>query len=371
MIDRRTWLGGAIGLSLTSQLRGAIPVHQRRTIFGVNCFDLFYRSANGRGFTDPYPILKPLADHGIKFVRFNGGFFWPNDWRKFDQDPAHFTGLMDQVVEAAERADVGLVPSIIWFPAGVSDYVGEAQSAWGDPASHTWTFAEQYIRNLVSRYKGSAAIWMWEFGNEFNAFADFVGSERYFPPVNVKFGTPAKRTAADRLTSREVQTAFGHFAEIVRSLDGTRPISSGAHFPRARMMNDARGIGAPDTPVQLRDALKLSLSGETDMLSVHLYQESLKGRFAQQGTNFSQLLSVVRAAADAKGAGMFVGEFGLPSNAQDHSPAVLHDMIAAIQANRADYAALWNYDYWPDDPYTVSFTSDRAWQLAALGKANL
>ena len=52
------------------------------------------------------------------------------------------------------------------------DLVGEPRNQWGNPQSKTRQFMRTYIREVVSRYVNSPAIWGWEFGNEYNLSLD-------------------------------------------------------------------------------------------------------------------------------------------------------------------------------------------------------
>lgn len=370
-IDRRTLLAVAAGALVAPRAASGVGRRRRRTVFGVNYYDVFYRSFTRRGFNDPLAGFRRLADNGIRFARIGAGPQWPTEWKAFEADRAKYLGQLDQVVAAAEKTGVGLVPSLVWYPGGLSDFVGEPMSAWANLRSKSWAFADRHIAMMLDRYATSDAVWMWEFSNEFDTFADMKMSERFIPKVNVALGTPARRSSADRITRAGVATAYAHFAALVRAVDRARPISSGSNLPRARLMNAGLGRTDLDTPAQLGEALAVSLAGATDMLSVHLYPQSIADRFTPRGTDYAAILRAARTAADRKGAGLFVGEFGFARTSDTSGdPAKLARMIAAIRAARADYAAMWVYDYIHGDPYGIEPVPEHAWMLKALGAAN-
>ena len=62
------------------------------------------------------------------------------------------------------------------------DLVGEPRNQWGNPESKTRQFMRTYIREVVSRYVNSPAIWGWEFGNEYNLSLDTPDRWRTLPP---------------------------------------------------------------------------------------------------------------------------------------------------------------------------------------------
>ena len=67
---------------------------------------------------------------------------------------------------------MSIVPSFFWHTACLPDLVGEPRNQWGNPDSKTIAFMRQYTRDVVSRYANSPAIWIWEFGNEYDLAAD-------------------------------------------------------------------------------------------------------------------------------------------------------------------------------------------------------
>jgi hypothetical protein len=85
-------------------------------------------------------------------------------------------------VHAAEESNVGLIADLFWKSYAVPDLVGEPRGQWGNAQSKTRQFMRTYIREVVSRYVNSPAIWGWEFGNEYNLSLDSPDAWRNLPP---------------------------------------------------------------------------------------------------------------------------------------------------------------------------------------------
>lgn len=375
--SRRSLLKGLAASGLAIPLpagRGHAAAPPRRsTLFGVNCYDLYNDYLhNPRQVKDPVRRLEELARQQIPFVRFAAGPHWPNSWVPFDKDPESVFSRLDRIIRGAETVGIQLVPTLIWSSSGLSDHMGEPVSAWGDAQSRTRTHARHYARQIISRYKGSPAILAWEASNEFNSFVNRQESERFWPPVNIARGTPAERTAADRIGWRHVAGQYTDIAEIVHSLDPGRSYSTGANIPRAYMMNAGEGRKTPDTPAQYAKALELSLAGNADMLSLHLYAHALLNRFGDSGeAGYLRMVQIARQVADVHSAKLFVGEFGVrKSDNPEADKAEFQRQMAAIREGGADYAAIWVYDLGFSPEWSVTASNDRSWQLDLLRHAN-
>lgn len=370
MFNRRQMLGGAIAsAACASALPAAPPV--RKTRFGINCFDLFLRPfrAPADPRNDPRRRLEPLAKAGLSFVRFPGGGFWPNDWKKSLPDHEASIRTMDRIFDAADAFGIGCIPSLFWYVPGLSDAIGLPLGSWNDPASPTWAAADRYIDLMVPRY-ANRSITMWEFGNEFDLSANWPGSERYFPKVNPSRGTLAHRSVQDRYTAEDVSRAYERFARRVRRYDRQHPIDGGSSIPRPTLIRDRKGLKTLDDASAYEQALGLFLPGDIDVLSVHIYPSSLR-RIRKGGASYAELLGIARKVADRHGAKLFVGEFGMAEGTTSDDRKELDKQIQAIVDAGADYAALWVYDFDMDRRrWSVDPGGPRAWQFDALAAAN-
>lgn len=338
---------------------------------GVNTFDLFYRTITNPGDTTYRDTLKTLQDNGIPFVRFAGCGFWPRDMKLYREDPEKYFALMDAVVKSAEEHKVGLIPSFFWFYAAVPDMCGEPMDAWGDPKSKTTEFMRKYTRELVTRYRNSPAIWGWEFGNEFSLAADLPNAKDFRPGIHPELGTPTTRSDRDDLTHKMIRTAFVEFAKEVRKLDAHRIIITGNSFPRPSAWHQMRDHNwDQDTREQYEEMLLGDNPDPMNTLCGHMYTD-MPTRFGSPIT-FDKLLSTTMEISRKAKKPLFVGEFGAQRQPDPEATRKLFaEMISALEKNQVPMAALWVFDYGPQDKnWNVTATNERSWQLTAIANAN-
>jgi len=220
----------------------------------------------------------------------------------------------------------------------------------------------EYTRELVSRYSKSSAIWGWEFGNEYNLAADLPNASEHRPPVAPAVGTPAHRTAEDDLTHAAIRVALREFALEVRKYDAERIISSGNAFPRVSAWHQAKEKSwQSDTPEQFAEMLAADNPAPISTLSVRGYDLA---------TDIGRLDQALRVT-HATGKPLFVGEFGVPRQANEDPKIKFTKILSAIETNHIALSALWVFDF--DDQandWNVNPMNDRRWQLDAIQEAN-
>lgn len=324
---------------------------------GVNYFDAFYRHLVKPEDTTYEAGFQALEAAHIPFCRLCGGGFWPNDQRLYQQDKAEFFRRFDAVVRSAERHHVGLIPSLFWNAATVPDLMGEPVSAWGDPASKTRAYMRAYVRDVVTRYRTSPALWGWEFSNEMNLGADLPNASEHRPSVVPSLGTPATRTAKDEWSYALMRATFAAFAREVRRYDAHRLIDTGDGLPRpAAWHNETEKTWIPDTPEQWAQVLRLDNPDPVSAVSVHAYDQD------------EPFLRRAAAIARRLHKPLFVGEFGAPGPPSE-SRAGFATFLTAIEQEKVPLAAVWVFDR-AGDTFSITPTNDRAYQLQALTAAN-
>lgn len=317
---------------------------------GVNYYDAFVRTLVQADDTSYLAGFDTLRAHGIPFARISIAAFWAKGQRQFLDDQGEYLRRLDGVVRAAEDAGVGLVPSFFWAYWTVPDLVGEPMRAWGSPVSKTQAFLREFTRTIVTRYKDSPAIWMWEFGNEFNLAADLPEVAEVLPPLAPGEGTPETREISrDLLTTEDVLSALKAFADTVRSIDPERPITSGHAIPRPRAesLRATRGWATLDSREISLEGLKLQHPPGIDVVSVHVYPEAINEvRFADGHlSSYAELFALYQGT----GKPLFVGEFGaftgqVPAlDTEEKTLAEFRALLDAIVKSDVPLAAAWNF----------------------------
>jgi len=350
---------GAAGPGLSVRADGAlIRAGKPYRGIGVNYFDAFSRTLKDPNDTSYDRGFRALAKRGIPFARFMCCGFWPAENRLYlNRREAYFRRL-DRVVASAEFHGIGLIPSLFWHRSTVPDLVYEPCDQWGNPKSKTHEFLRTYTREVVMRYRGSRAIWGWEFGNEYNLSADLPNAATHRPPTPKRLGTPATRSARDELTRPMIRTAFAAFAREVRKHDPHRLITTGNSLPRASAWHQrAEGSWKADTPAQFAEILLGDHPNPMDAISVHVYKtpERLDGALA----------AAIRAKKP-----LFVGEFGVPGPASAENRKRFADLLGLIERSSVPLAALWVYDFARQRDWSVTASNARSYQLRAVAAAN-
>lgn len=346
---------------------------------GVNFFDCFMRmladdpaeaeAARARceaGFAE-------LRAFGIPFVRFNASGFYPKDWRLYQRDPQAYFARLDALVAAAEKHGVGLVPSLFWFVFTPPVLADEPVRAWGDPASKTHALMRRYVEEVAARYRGSPAIWAWEFGNEYNLGTDFPDQpalwKKWFHP---SLGMPAAPRPDERLTSAMMQAAWTAFAETARKLDPHRPLFTGNAMPRtaARHLRLEQSWAA-DT----RDAWIAELAWQNpdpvDALSVHFYPFPGDDGTGLKDAPLDGTLDACAEAARASGKPLWLGEFAAaPGSDLATRAEQWRAIIAALEKHGVTLAAAWVYDFPQQPDLTFSGRDETRVLLEILREAN-
>ena len=326
--------------------------------FGVNWYDVFLRCCENRDWQDYDSGFQQLAEAKIPFVRFIACGFWPQDARLYLDDREEFFRRLDLIVKSAEAHHVGLIPSLFWHTPTVCDLVGETCDQWGNPESKTHEYMRNYVRDVVTRYQDSPAIWGWEFANEYNLGANLPNANEHRPPVWPNLGTAASRSEKDEWTYEIIRTAFAAFGQEVRKYDPYRAITTGDSVVRAGAWHNwEEKSWTLDTLAQQIEMTIADNPAPIDLLSVHIYPDALP-----------QLPMALQAARQMRKP-LFVGEFGVPGP-PDKSEQGFRDLLKAIEDQGVPLAAMWTFGGQQQDTYTVAAEGDRAYQLRLLTAAN-
>ncbi len=326
---------------------------------GINYFDCFLRTLPNGTNTSYDAGFKTLAEYHIPFARFCATGFWPRDMQLYQSDRAEYFRRLDGIVRSAEKHSVGLIPSLFWHTSCVPDLVGEPVGAWADPQSKTCTWMRRYVREVVTRYQASPAIWAWEFGNEYSLAANLPNAKEHRAPVHPTLGTATNRTERDDLTFAMTRAAFIEFAKAVREHDAHRLVLTGDSFPRLSAWHqEHEGKWTHDTKAQFQEMLRKVNPDPVNGIGVHAYEDD--------DQRLAWLMEVSRELKKP----VFVGEFGA-QNATAAQVTKFHRLLKAITDAGVPLAALWVFELKQQPDFTVVPDGARAYQLEALRDWNL
>ena len=326
--------------------------------FGVNYFDAFFRTLSDPENTSYKAGFEELSGYGIPFARVMFTGFWPSDMKLYMENKEEYFQRMDGVVKSAEKNGIGLIPSLFWYDGCVPDLTGEPRDQWGNPESKTHAFMRNYIREVVTRYIDSPAIWGWEMGNEYNLAADLPNAAEHRPKIVPHLGTLTSRSRRDDLTHDMLHTAFTEFAKETRKYDSYRIISTGNSIPRASAWHQREeNTWTKDSPEQVFEILAGQNPDPVDVISIHTYQD-VQNRIPQ-------MMAMSRKLKKP----LFIGEFGVPG-AEAEAEKIFTDMLAMIEKELVPLAALWVYDFGRQTDYSVTGSNARSYQLKAIAEAN-
>ena len=292
----------------------------RKPFYGMGLcyYDGFLRTIRNAQYSAYAPSLKKIAASKIPFIRVPFSGFWPNELQVYQDKPDEYFREMDLFVKNCEENNIGIIADLFWTKFSVSDVVGESVNQIGNPASKTMEYARKYVRDVVSRYKDSPAIWGWEIGNEFNLAADL--DKQGEPPLGYPYvlaskGTPAQRGPADRITSQDVEVYFTEVEKAIRSIDSYRMISNGTADFRASQyhLRTERALRQDDTVEELRAIMDVFSPRTVDVISVHITLDKDKDGMSQKRfgrtVDLEELLAIYVKLAKQSKKVLYIGEF--------------------------------------------------------------
>ena len=348
------------------------------TMLGANSFDLTLEYLSPHTPTGVEPQMLPsyryirramakkaiadAADVGFKFLRVGVTGFRPtelngslNDLQPWLQNPAAFWAALDEMFDDLDRAHLQIVPNLGWnlaqFPAIERETVGDLVR---NPNSRSRNLLTRFITEFVTRYKNRRTILFYELTNEMNLFADIDVHQH-------RCGTVQENSCVwSNFTTSDMNQFARDLVTLIKSIDPTRPISSGYSIPRPRswhlMQHPQFAPGPParnlDTVEQFEDYLRL-IHQPFDIVSIHLYPGAQQGALSVD----DQIAAASRVAKAARKP-LFVGEFG-DVGATPFMANVLNEFIR----NGVDYAAVWGWELYQTSTYETRNTQPTRFEV--------
>ena len=238
---------------------------------GINYFSLFAGCFSGGEVNEAavqrsFAGLEELAACNVKAIRFSCGHFYARGWQSnwFGDSETGITRaemnmyLLKRLFNKAASLNIGLIPSVYWTSNISGLFEGEEMSTgWGTEGSNTWNFAMEYQTMLLETLNNHPALFMWEFGNEWNLGVDVSGDV----------------DETKRLTSDILHNFRSAWADLIESYnkDYKRVIATGDGMLRNCQYNKWKNSSwGHDTLDQHTESLKYLNPGIT-AVSVHIY----------------------------------------------------------------------------------------------------
>lgn len=375
---------------------------------GVNHWGSFIDEITPLGPPSDYLVDLPDIKNnwGLPFVRV-GLCMWSKEtwYTNYFQNKAAYFGMMDAYVAKCEALGLGIIAALTWGMRGFTDACYAIYGTFEPPKAlaykHTnaWKLFEQYITEVVTRYKDSPAIWGWELGNE---VVNTIGVEywRDWPldgSVNsfLNWGTRPQGgnyAITDKMDYSQWWQFTTNFIELVNSLDPHRRIiSSGSPVGNSFAVNaQTQNTLAADTLAQWNGVPATEgipwmcyRDKPFPIMNMHIYPQSLTDHrfFGDSEKTLPQLIQLSREWSDQVGKPFFLGEFGATyhgpgdtvSTDQASEEATFYAGLAAAQSY-AKLSAVWNYAGNLSGPaewmYFKMTDPARLYQLEAMAAAN-
>jgi hypothetical protein len=305
-------------------------------------------------------------DANVGYLRVSATGFSPSDLQMWREEPSRYWARIDELMDDLDKAGVKGIFTFIWNTDQFPLMTGEtAHDLLSNPDSRSYRAAESYIAQFVERYRHRRTILFYELTNEMNLGADLDTVSRCH-----KEEGKASCAAKANYTTAEMIQFTRRLAALIRGLDPARPISSGFAVPRPSAEHlrarpewrTGKADFTPDTLQQFQRHLG-DIHQDLDLISVHLYPTEANRRFGTSDRRSTQLLEIVKQAADNIGKPLFIGEFGdserLDGTADSYTVRAL-DRIVALDI---PYSAVWAWQFYQKTPYTTRDNQHTAYSL--------
>ncbi len=282
------------------------------------------------------------------------------------------------MVKTAEESGVGLIPSLFWRTQTFPDLFDEYNDEWASPGSKTRKFMAEYVKEVVTRYAASPALWGWEFANEVNLGCNLPNGMNFLGQKIPHLKVDLPKHERNLMTYEIAGAAFKAFAAEVRRYDAYRFITTGNSEPRfCSWHNHAEKSWAADNKEQAFQVCQWLNPPPVNVVSVHFYPNRAKEPQYAEATGVEDVLARFKEFAGRLGQPLFVGEFAASADPKDvltmeqfraHQTRILD----ALRKTQVDLAAYWVFDYTKDrkGPGLARKDNEYAWVIDQIAEYN-
>jgi hypothetical protein len=350
------------------------------TPLGANKFDLLLQYEGYSDYSDRSDVYRHVTqamarkaiwdakDAGFTFMRVSVSGYGGNNpqaskrdmLRLWQSDPGTYWHRVDEMLDELDRADLRIVPTLLWHFAQFPALTGETSTDFiRNPSSASRALAARYIKDFVTRYKARKTILFYELTNEYNLHAgrDILGH-------CVEKNDAAKCASIGNFTQDDLNGFAHDMAALIHGLDSSHQISSGYaepppnayHLGAAPEWTKSGGF-KKDSPAEYAGNLQ-TIHRDFDIVSVHIYPHDNAIRFGRPpGSQAEMLVDAAKAAHDVHKK-LYLGEFGDSS-----ASPFMHRMKELLDADTADYASIWVWEFYQTSTYETLNTEPTSYSL--------
>lgn len=271
-------------------------------------WSLYHELEAGRVLDEKNPMVRAqenalanLKSLGFRSIRIFA-FPWGNGAAAKYTDAATRTRIfaaLDKVVELCEKHGIGLVWSL--SAASFADETTSLGELCANRASPNRAVLDAYLDEVVTRYRSSKAVLMWEVHNELTLEADL-------PPPPAPTGRNPHPTLA------EVARFYDDIARRIKRNDPLRLVNNGGSVPREFQWNLCQGNGwTRDTPEEQARCFELLFKDSAiDVIDIHYYLHQHPGMRVAGGNGQDHWLGLAdyKSMAGRVGKPLMIGEIG-------------------------------------------------------------
>jgi hypothetical protein len=162
---------------------------------------------------------------GANYVRIAPAGFWPQDLALWQNNPTAYWALMDTMMHDMYARGLSAEVDLTWHYTRFSTLAGDTLSDFfGNPNSASYQLWARYVREFVTRYKNDpqASIYLYMIGNESNLSTDLDGRALHCAQSAGWLCENFGNYSTNQMLAFQTRAA-----SLIRTLDSTRPITSG------------------------------------------------------------------------------------------------------------------------------------------------
>lgn len=329
--------------------------------------------------------LDLLAELGIDTIRVRASQFWPAQIERTylgeEATRVTFWARFDEMLSDCESRGIRVIPTIAWHLGSWPDLGHESlQDFVGNPHSKSRTLFDEWVRELVMRYRESTTVLFWELTNEANLLADLrpqlpqgvIGPPEAHPHL---VRLPIVRDEHNHMTSDELAAFTRETTALIKLLDPNHLVGTGFSIPRkaawhlwlGSLRRSDKMDWTQDSAEQRADYLRLITPEPVDLISFHYY--------LNPGATLDELI-LIKDVADQLGRPFYCGELGLshqtfPGRVYDHPNAVtgLRCALEAMDLLDVPIVLPWTWDEYGEPTHEPVLWSQQSSVIDVLQQA--